>query len=69
MFALLFALAGIWLLLGAGGWPLPQNLGDVFGILAGMFWALGLTMMRGQASYGVWNNRFMDNDIRPTMGR
>lgn len=49
MFALLFALAGIWLLLGAGGWPLPQNLGDVFGILAGMFWALGLTMMRGQA--------------------
>jgi len=37
------------LLLGAGGWPLPQNIGDVFGILAGMFWALGLTMMRGQA--------------------
>lgn len=49
MFALVFALAGIWLLLGAGGWPLPQNIGDVFGILAGMFWALGLTMMRGQA--------------------
>lgn len=49
MFALGFALVGIWLLLGAGGWPLPQNIGDVFGILAGMFWALGLTMMRGRA--------------------
>lgn len=49
MFALLFTLAGIWLLLGAGGWPKPQNIGDVFGILAGMFWALGLAMMRGIA--------------------
>jgi drug/metabolite transporter (DMT)-like permease len=48
MFALLVALIGIWLLLGAGGWPIPQNIGDVFGILAGMFWALGLTMMRGK---------------------
>ncbi len=49
MFALGFAIIGIWLLLGAGGWPLPQNIGDVFGILAGIFWALGLTMMRGQS--------------------
>ena len=49
MVALGFAIVGIWLLLGAGGWPVPQNIGDVFGILAGMFWALGLTMMRGQS--------------------
>ena len=49
MGALGFAIAGIWLLLGAGGWPIPQNIGDVFGIFAGMFWALGLTLMRGQS--------------------
>lgn len=48
MIGLAVAVVGIWLLLGAGGWPIPQNIGDVFGILAGMFWALGLTMMRGQ---------------------
>lgn len=47
--AIAFAIAGIWLLLGAGGWPVPQNIGDVFGILAGMFWALGLTLMRGKS--------------------
>lgn len=48
MVALAFAAIGIWLLLGAGSWPVPQNIGDVFGILAGMFWALGLTLMRGR---------------------
>jgi drug/metabolite transporter (DMT)-like permease len=48
MFALGIAIIGIWLLLGAGSWPIPQNIGDVFGILAGIFWAIGLTMMRGQ---------------------
>lgn len=48
MIALFIAIVGIWLLLGAGGWPLPRNIGDVFGILAGMFWALGLTLMRGK---------------------
>jgi len=47
--ALTVAIVGIWLLLGAGGWPIPQNIGDVFGILAGMFWALGLTLMRGKS--------------------
>ncbi len=54
MGAIGFAIVGIWLLLGAGGWPLPQNIGDVFGILAGMFWALGLTMMRGQSELDAW---------------
>ncbi len=49
MFALVIAVIGIWLLLGAGSWPIPQNIGDVFGILAGMFWALGLTLMRGRS--------------------
>lgn len=49
MVALVFAAIGIWLLLGAGSWPVPQNIGDVFGILAGMFWALGLTLMRGRS--------------------
>lgn len=49
MIALAVAIVGIWLLLGAGSWPVPQNIGDVFGILAGMFWALGLTLMRGKS--------------------
>lgn len=48
MIALGIAIIGIWLLLGAGSWPIPQNIGDVFGIMAGIFWAIGLTMMRGQ---------------------
>lgn len=52
--ALGFAIAGIWLLLGAGGWPIPQNIGDVFGILAGMFWALGLTLMRGKSDLDAY---------------
>ena len=52
--ALAVAIAGIWLLLGAGGWPIPQNLGDVFGILAGMFWALGLTLMRGRSEMNAY---------------
>jgi len=52
MAALGLALTGVWLLLGGGGWPLPQNIGDVFGILSGMGWAFGLTMMRGQQNTG-----------------
>jgi len=48
MVAIVLAVAGIWLLLGGGGWPVPENVGDIFGILAGMFWALGLTLMRGK---------------------
>lgn len=50
--ALLIAAAGIWLLLGAGDWPIPQNLGDVFGLLSGAGWAFGLTMIRGRGELG-----------------
>ncbi|MGI9353416.1 MAG: DMT family transporter [Rhizobiaceae bacterium] len=52
MTALLVAFAGIWLLLGAGGWPIPQNLGDTFGLLSGAGWAFGLTMIRGRDDLG-----------------
>lgn len=48
------AFIGIWLLLGAGSWPIPQNIGDVFGILSGMAWAFGLTMIRGQSELGAF---------------
>ena len=54
MIAIGLAIGGIWLLLGAGGWPIPQNIGDVFGILAGMFWALGLTLMRGRSELDAY---------------
>ena len=52
MLALLVAFAGIWLLLGAGGWPIPRNLGDTFGLLSGAGWAFGLTMIRGRDDLG-----------------
>ncbi len=52
--AVLLAFIGIWLLLGAGDWPVPQNLGDIFGILSGMAWAFGLTMIRGQSELGAF---------------
>ena len=44
--ALGFAFVGIWLLLGGGSWPIPQNLGDIFGLLSGMGWAMGLVIIR-----------------------
>ncbi len=48
LLALLIAVVGIWLLLGAGGWPIPQNLGDAFGLMSGVGWAFGLAMLRGR---------------------
>ncbi len=50
--ALVFAVGGIWLLLGDGGLPIPQNLGDLFGLLSGMGWAFGLTVIRGHDNLG-----------------
>jgi len=41
-------------LLGAGGWPIPQNLGDVFGLLSGAGWAFGLAMIRGRDDLGAF---------------
>lgn len=50
MLAIGIAVIGIWLLLGAGGWPIPENLGDISGIAAGMCWALGLTLMGDESN-------------------
>lgn len=50
--AVITAFAGIWLLLGGGSWPIPQNLGDVFGLLSGIGWAFGLTLLRGRGDLG-----------------
>ncbi len=52
MIAIALALAGVWLLLGGGSWPIPQNLGDVLAIFGGMFWALGLTIIRDRNDVG-----------------
>ncbi len=50
--AIAVAIPGIWLLLGGGGWPIPKNIGDTFGLLSGMGWALGLAMIRGKPDLG-----------------
>ncbi len=48
LFSIALALCGVWLLLGSeGGLPLPQNLGDTFGLVAGFLWGLSLTLIRG----------------------
>lgn len=54
MIAIALAIIGIWLLLGGGGWPLPDNAGDYFGLFSGMGWAFGLTMIRGNNSLGAF---------------
>ena len=52
LLAIGFALGGVWLLLGGGGWPVPKNIGDVLALGAGIFWALGLTLVRGRNDLG-----------------
>lgn len=48
IFAITLALAGLYLLLGSGSTlPIPQNIGDWFGIAAGFLWALALVLIRG----------------------
>ncbi len=54
IFAIVLALAGVWLLLGGGGWPAPKNLGDIFALLAGLFWASGLVLIRDRNEVGVF---------------
>lgn len=42
------ALAGLWLLLGGGSQlPLPTNIGDWCGLLAGFCWGVSLALLRG----------------------
>jgi drug/metabolite transporter (DMT)-like permease len=49
IFAILLALAGLYLLLGSDdSLPIPQNLGDWFGMAAGFLWALSLVLIRGK---------------------
>lgn len=59
MIAVSLAFFGIWLLLGDGGLPIPQNLGDVFGLLSGLGWAFGLTMIRGKVDTGGFGTAAM----------
>lgn len=48
LFSIALALIGLWLLLGGdGGVPLPRNLGDWFGLAAGLLWGLSLTLIKG----------------------
>jgi len=46
------AFTGVWLLLGGGGWPFPQNIGDVFALASGLLWAIGLTVIREKNQLG-----------------
>ncbi|MGI9355917.1 MAG: DMT family transporter [Rhizobiaceae bacterium] len=51
------ALAGLWLLLGGdGGLPLPRNLGDWFGLAAGLLWGLSLTLIKGNPGLDPFAN-------------
>lgn len=44
------AVVGVWLLLGGGrALPVPQNVGDWCGILAGLCWGVSLSLLRGRA--------------------
>ncbi len=48
MAVVVLALGGLFLLLGGdGNLPVPRAMGDWFGLLAGFFWGLSLTLLRG----------------------
>ncbi len=50
MLVIVFALLGMWLLLGGGSLsvPIPSNVGDWCGLLAGMCWGVSLALVRGK---------------------
>ena len=49
MLVIALALIGMWLLLGGGsGLPIPSNIGDWCGLLAGFCWGVSLTLIRGK---------------------
>ncbi len=49
LLAIALALLGLWMLLGEGsGLPLPANVGDWCGLLAGLSWGVSLVLMRGK---------------------
>ncbi|MGI9407049.1 MAG: EamA family transporter, partial [Hyphomicrobiaceae bacterium] len=55
VFAIVLGLAGLWLLLGGkSGWPVPQNLGDWFGLFSGMTWGTALALVRQQSDLNTW---------------
>ncbi len=57
MLAIAIALTGLYLLLGGGGGlPVPQNLGDWFGLGAGFLWGLSLTLIRGNPGIDPYAN-------------
>lgn len=57
IFAVLLGLAGLWMLLGGReGWPVPQNVGDWFGIGAGVCWGVTLSLIRHQSEIDTWTS-------------
>ena len=54
------ALFGMWLLLGAGArLPLPTNVGDWCGLVAGMLWGISLALLRGKDDANVFPRVFV----------
>ncbi|MGI9520384.1 MAG: DMT family transporter [Hyphomicrobiaceae bacterium] len=52
--ALMFALAGMLLVLGLGEvWPWPHNLGDWLALISGLFWAFGSMKLYQMGQVGV----------------
>ncbi len=49
LFVIAMALSGLWLLLGGGNsLPVPKNIGDWCGLLAGITWGVSLAFIRGK---------------------
>lgn len=50
-------LVGLWLLLGGGsGWPVPQNRGDWFALLAGVLWGATIAVIKKRPGVGAFAN-------------
>jgi len=57
--AILLGLSGMLTILGIGeGIPWPRNLGDWMGLAAGMIWALGSTLTKGDETNGPFETTF-----------
>ena len=58
--AILVGIAGLGLILGAGGEPpVPHDLGDWLGLASGVFWAIASTGIRSQSDTGPGESAFV----------
>lgn len=60
LLVLLLGIAGLLMMLGAGGTlPLPRNLGEWLGLLSGFLWALATVGIRVKATTGPFSSAFV----------